>query len=44
MIKLDHTAMYVHDLENTKNFFIRFFSAQANQMYHNPQTGLRTYF
>lgn len=44
MIKLDHTAMYVHDLENTKKFFIRFFSAQANQMYYNPRTGLRTYF
>lgn len=44
MIKLDHMAMYVHDLENMKNFFVRFFSAQANQMYHNPNTGLRTYF
>ncbi len=44
MIKLDHVAMYVHDLENMKNFFVRFFSAQANQMYHNPNTGLKTYF
>lgn len=37
-------AIYVHDLENMKNFFVHFFSAQANQMYHNPKTGLRTYF
>lgn len=44
MIKLDHVAMYVHDLEKMKDFFVRFFSAQANQMYHNPNTGLRTYF
>ena len=44
MIKLDHMAIYVHDLENMKNFFVHFFSAQANQMYHNPKTGLRTYF
>lgn len=33
MIKLDHVAMYVHDLEGVKNFFIRFFSAKANEMY-----------
>ncbi len=44
MIKLDHMAMYVHNLEDMKDFFVRFFSAQANQMYHNPKTGLRTYF
>ncbi|WP_374044531.1 VOC family protein [uncultured Parabacteroides sp.] len=44
MIKLDHMAMYVYDLENMKNFFVHFFSAQANQMYYNPKTGLRTYF
>ncbi len=44
MIRIDHTAMYVQDLENMKDFFVRFFSAQANRMYHNPKTGLRTYF
>lgn len=37
-------AMYVHDLESMKDFFIHFFSAQANQMYYNPKTGLKTYF
>ncbi len=44
MIRIDHTAMYVHDLENMKDFFVRFFSAQPNRMYHNPKTGLKTYF
>lgn len=44
MIRIDHTAMYVSDLENMKDFFVRFFAAQANSMYHNPKTGLRTYF
>lgn len=44
MIKLDHLAMYVHDLEAIKDFFIRFFSAKANKMYYNPKTGLKTYF
>ena len=44
MIKIDHTALYVHNLEATKDFFVRFFGAQSNQMYHNPRTGLRSYF
>lgn len=44
MIKIDHMAMYVMDLEGVKNFFIRFFGAKANEMYHNPKTGLRSYF
>lgn len=44
MIKLDHVAMYVHDLEKMKTFFVHYFSATANKMYHNPNTGLKTYF
>ncbi len=44
MIKIDHIAVYVHELETVKDFFIRFFSARANTMYHNPRTGLRSYF
>lgn len=43
-MKLDHIALYVFDLEQAKNFFIRYFNATANGMYHNPRTGLRTYF
>ena len=43
-MKLDHIALYVFDLEQAKNFFIRYFNATANDMYHNPRTGLRTYF
>ena len=26
-----------------KEFFIRYFNARANEMYHNPKTGLKTY-
>ena len=43
-MKLDHIAMYVLDLEGAKQFFIRYFNASANEMYHNPRTGLKTYF
>ena len=41
---INHVAMYVADLETTKDFFIRYFDAKSNEMYHNPRTGLRSYF
>lgn len=43
-MKLDHIALYVKDLENTRKFFIDHFGAVSNDMYHNPKTGLKTYF
>ena len=43
-MQLSHTALYVRDLEAMKDFYMRFFGAQANQKYHNPKTGLQTYF
>lgn len=43
-MKIDHLAMYINDLEATKEFFIRYFGATANEMYHNPKTGLKTHF
>ena len=43
-MKLDHIALYVKDLEATRMFFTRYFGARANPMYHNPRTGLKTYF
>lgn len=41
---LDHVAMYVNDLEGTRAFFLRYFNAVSNEMYHNPRTGLKSYF
>jgi lactoylglutathione lyase len=43
MIKIDHIAIYVRDLEGVKNFFETYFSAKSNDLYHNPNTGLHTY-
>lgn len=43
-MKIDHIAIYVNDLEGAKDFFLRYFHATANELYHNPKTGLRTYF
>lgn len=36
--------MYVADLERMKEFFTKHFNATSNTMYHNPKTGLRSYF
>ena len=43
-MKLDHVALYVKDLESARMFFVRYFGAVSNEMYHNPRTGLKTYF
>ena len=43
-MNLEHVALYVDDLEATKVFYIRHFGATANNKYHNPRSGLQTYF
>ncbi len=43
-MRIEHVAMYVNDLEAAKNFFVKFFGASPNTKYHNPKTGLETYF
>lgn len=43
-MKIDHIALYVHNLEGAKLFFETYFNGTANDLYHNPRTGLRTYF
>ena len=43
-MKIEHIALYVEDLEETKNFFIKYLGAKANDGYHNPRTNFRSYF
>ena len=42
-MKIDHSALYCRDLEGMRNFFIKYFQATPNEIYHNPRTNLRTY-
>lgn len=37
-MKIEHIALYVNDLENAKQFFIKYFGAEANEGYHNLRT------
>lgn len=43
-MKIDHTALYVNDLEAARAFFARYFGATSGALYYNPRTGLRSYF
>ena len=43
-MKIEHIAMYVTDLERTKEFFETYFGARSNNGYHNPTTDFRSYF
>lgn len=44
-MRIEHVALYVNDLEAARAFFETYFSAEvADGPYHNPKTGLRTYF
>jgi len=43
-MKISHIALYTNDLEIMKNYYEQYFSAKSNQKYHNPITGLETYF
>ena len=43
-MRIEHIAMYVTDLEKTRDFFIKYFDATSNEGYHNKKTGFRSYF
>lgn len=41
---IEHVALYVTDLERSRDFFVTYFGAQANDGYHNQTTDFRSYF
>ena len=43
-MKIEHIAMYVNNLEATRNFFVKYFCGKSNDGYHNPNTDFRSYF
>lgn len=44
MMRMEHMAMYVNDLERTKDFFLTYFEAKCNDGYQNVKTGFHSYF
>ena len=43
-MRIEHIAMYVSDLERARAFFLQYFDAVSNEMYHNKATGFRSFF
>lgn len=43
-MRIEHIALYVNDLEEAKDFFVKYFDARANEGYHNQITDFRSYF
>ena len=41
---IEHVAMYVKDLEQARDFFVKYFNAKSNEGYHNTETDFRSYF
>lgn len=43
-MKIEHLAIWVHDLEKMKSFYEAYFGATANQKYENPTKHFESYF
>ncbi len=43
-MKIEHIALYVNDLETSKNFFVKYFNGKADNGYHNKTTDFRSHF
>jgi len=43
-MKIEHIAMYVEELEEVRDFFIKYFGAKSNDGYHNTNTDFRSFF
>lgn len=43
-MRIDHTALYVKDLEAARDFFVTYLGGHSNDGYHNQSTGFRSFF
>lgn len=43
-MKINHMALYTGNIEKSRDFYMKYFEAVPNEKYHNPKTGLQTYF
>lgn len=43
-MRIEHIAMYVKDIERTKDFIIKYFEAKSNNGYRNTLTNFKSYF
>lgn len=43
-MRIEHIALYTKAPHQLVDFYKKYFSARSGEMYHNPKTGLRTWF
>lgn len=43
-MKIDHLAIWADNIETLRDFYIKYFGMQANDMYVNAKKGFRSYF
>lgn len=43
-MKLDHVAIWTQQLEQLKDFYVKYFNGRANKKYTNRETGFESYF
>ncbi len=41
---LEHIAIWTSQLEELKNFYLKYFNGKSNTKYTNPKTGFQSYF
>jgi len=44
MIRIEHLALWVNDLEAMRSFYVSTFSMIAGKLYHNPKKNFYSYF
>ena len=43
-MKIEHIALYVNDIEQAREFFMKYLDGKSNDGYHNAKTGFGSYF
>ncbi len=43
-MKIEHVAMYVNDIDEARDFFVKYLDGKSNDGYHNVKTDFRSYF
>ena len=43
-MRIDHVALWVRDLEKSREFYCHYFSGKSNDLYDNPKKEFQSYF
>lgn len=43
-MKIEHIAIWVSDLEKTRDFYVNYFGGTSNELYYNPKKNFSSYF